>query len=417
ALALVAVPGSGIAPLVAVDPVAPVVTTRADGGTVLDNGLLRVTLDARGLITSIVDLRHADRELVPAGRTANLLQLHEDIPTAWDAWDVDAHYRASRTDLVDAASVELVEDSPLRATVEVVRQFGRSRVVQRVSLHADDARIHATADLDWLEDEKLLKVTFPLTIHAQHHSAEIQFGHVRRPTHTNTSWDEARFEVMAHRFVHVEEPGYGVALTNAGSYGHDITRSVGATGEVETELRISLVRAARSPDPVQDIGHHRFEYALVPGVGIEGAVDAGLEQNLPVRVVRPGTATDASAAVAAPAAVGSAPASDAAVPSSLPTASGLVSVHGGTVRIEALKLADDGSGDVIVRLYESTGARAATRLEAHLAADRFTEVDVLERPLGEGFPRSIAFEPEADGRGVRLVLRAFQVITLRIHRA
>ncbi len=411
ALALVAVPGSGIAPLVAVEPVAPVVTTRADGGTVLDNGLLRVTLDARGLITSIADLRHADRELVPAGRAANLLQLHEDIPTAWDAWDVDAHYRASRTDLVEAASVELVEDSALRATVEIVRQFGRSRVVQRVSLHADDARIHATADLDWLEDEKLLKVTFPLTIHAQHHSAEIQFGHVRRPTHTNTSWDEARFEVMAHRFVHVEEPGYGVALTNAGSYGHDITRSVGVTGEVETELRISLVRAARSPDPVQDIGHHRFEYALVPGVGIEGAVDAWLEQNLPVRVVRPGDATEV-----APAAVGSAPASDAVVPSSLPTAAGLVSVHGGTVRIEALKLADDGSGDVIVRLYESTGARAATRLEAHLAADRFTEVDVLERPLGAGFPRSIAFEPEADGRGVRLVLRAFQVITVRIHR-
>ncbi len=412
ALALVAVPGSGIAPLVAVEPVAPVVTTRADGGTVLDNGLLRVTLDARGLITSIADLRHADRELVPAGRAANLLQLHEDIPTAWDAWDVDAHYRASRTDLVEAASVELVEDSALRATVEIVRQFGRSRVVQRVSLHADDARIHATADLDWLEDEKLLKVTFPLTIHAQHHSAEIQFGHVRRPTHTNTSWDEARFEVMAHRFVHVEEPGYGVALTNAGSYGHDITRSVGVTGEVETELRISLVRAARSPDPVQDIGHHRFEYALVPGVGIEGAVDAGLEQNLPVRVVRPGDATEV-----APAAVGSAPASDAVVPSSLPTAAGLISVHGGTVRIEALKLADDGSGDVIVRLYESRGARAATRLEAHLAADRFTEVDVLERPLGAGFPRSIAFAPEADGRGVRLVLRAFQVITVRIHRA
>ncbi len=184
------------------------------------------------------------------------------------------------------------------------------------------------------------------------------------------------------------------------------------TGEVETELRISLVRAARSPDPVQDIGHHRFEYALVPGVGIEGAVDAGLEQNLPVRVVRPGDATEV-----APAAVRSAPASDAVVPSSLPTAAGLVSVHGGTVRIEALKLADDGSGDVIVRLYESTGARAATRLEAHLAADRFTEVDVLERPLGAGFPRSIAFEPEADGRGVRLVLRAFQVITVRIHRA
>ncbi|WP_445443081.1 alpha-mannosidase [Clavibacter sp. km1a] len=417
ALALVAVPGSGIAPLVAVEPASPVVTTRADGGTVLDNGLLRVTLDARGLITSIVDRRSADRELVPAGRVANLLQLHEDIPTAWDAWDVDAHYRASRTDLVDAASVELVEDSPLRATVEVVRQFGRSRVVQRVSLHADDARIHATADLDWLEDEKLLKVTFPLSIHAQHHSAEIQFGHVRRPTHTNTSWDEARFEVMAHRFVHVEEPGYGVALTNAGSYGHDITRTVGATGEVETELRISLVRAARSPDPVQDIGHHRFEYALVPGVGIEGAVDAGLEQNLPVRVVHAGDASAAPLGTASPAEVDAAPASADAVPSSLPTGAGLVSVHGGTVRIEALKLADDGSGDVIVRLYESTGARVATRLGAHLDADRFTEVDVLERPLGEGFPRSLAFEPEADGRGVRLVLRAFQVITVRIHRA
>ncbi len=284
--------------------------------------------------------------------------------------------------------------------------------MQRVSLHADDARIHATADLDWLEDEKLLKVTFPLTIHAQHHSAEIQFGHVRRPTHTNTSWDEARFEVMAHRFVHVEEPGYGVALTNAGSYGHDITRSVGVTGEVETELRISLVRAARSPDPVQDIGHHRFEYALVPGVGIEGAGGRGARAE-PARARGAARRRDRGGT------------RRRRIRSRVRRGRPVLTAHRRGPHLGARRHgADRGAQARRRRLgrrdraaLRSSGARAATRLEAHLAADRFTEVDVLERPLGAGFPRSIAFEPEADGRGVRLVLRAFQVITVRIHRA
>jgi alpha-mannosidase len=435
AAALVAVPGSGVAPLVAVDATSPVVVTRASsGGATVENGLVRIVVDERGLITSIVDLRH-DRELVPAGRAANLLQLHEDLPNAWDAWDIDAHYRHSRTDLVEADAVEIVEEGPLRVTVRVERSFGRSRVEQFVSLVADDARVHVRTELDWREDEKLLKVSFPLVLHAQHHSAEIQFGHVRRATHTNTSWDDARFEVMAHRWVHVEEPGYGVGLTNSGSYGHDITRTVGETGEVETEVRVSLVRAARSPDPVQDIGHHRFDYALVPGATIDEVVRAGYEQNLPVRVVGAGRGgatfvLGAGAGSTAGAGHGASttaevpPASDvsassttsaASTPSTSSAVGGLVSLSGEQVRIESLKLADDETGDVVVRLYESTGARAGTRVDAHFDVTRVTEVDVLERPLTEAMPSALRFAPDATGAD--LTLRPFQVVTLRLHRA
>ncbi|MCJ1687025.1 glycoside hydrolase family 38 C-terminal domain-containing protein [Rathayibacter sp. VKM Ac-2927] len=383
ARALVRVPGSGIAPLVAVEPVHPV-----EGSvTRLSNGLVGVVIDERGLLTSIRDLV-AGRELVPEGRPANLLQLHEDLPNAWDAWDIDAHYRHSRTDLVETESIELVESGPLRATVRIVRSFGASRVEQFVSVVADDPRVHLRTEVDWAEVEKLLKVTFPLVVHAQHHSAEIQYGHVRRPTHTNTSWDDARFEVMAHRWVHVEEPGYGVGLTNAGSYGHDITRTVGVTGEVETEVRISLVRAARSPDPEQDLGHHRFDYALHPGASIEDVVVSGYEQNLPLRLAADGESTA--------------------------QAWSLLALDGGTAHIESVKLADDRSGDVVVRLYEAAGSRSSTTLTTAFRFAAVTEVDLLERPLRDDMPRTRSFE-QGDA-SVTLGLRPFQVVTLRFAR-
>jgi alpha-mannosidase len=384
---LVEVPGSGLAPVHFVSPTHPVVgSTR-----LLDNGLLRVRLDDSGLIDSIVDVR-VDRELVPPGRRANLLQLHEDLPNAWDAWDIDGHYRNSMRDLDWVESIDLVESSPLRCTVRIVRAFGRSRAVQYVSLVADDARVHLRTDVDWQEEEKLLKVSFPLVVHAQHHSAEIQFGHVRRATHVNTSWDDARFEVAAHRWVHVEEPGYGVGLSNNGSYGHDITRTVGDSGEVQTELRISLVRAARSPDPAQDVGLHRFDHALVPGADIETIVRAGYEQHLPVRQV-PGAVTDAT--------------SDA-------TSWSLLEIEGEGIHLESVMMAADRSGDVIARLYEARGSRGSARLRPGFEMVGYEQVDLLERPLGPDARRVPRFE--ATEAGLELALWPFQIVTVRLVR-
>ncbi|WP_316311344.1 glycoside hydrolase family 38 C-terminal domain-containing protein, partial [Clavibacter michiganensis] len=136
-------------------------------GIVLDNGLVRVHVDADGLVDSIIDLAH-DRELVPSDRSANLLFLHEDLPNAWDAWDIDAHYRHSFVELRAADSVELVTDGDLRATVRVRRHFGASELVQTIAVHADDVRVHLGVDVDWQEREKLLKASLPFVVHAQH---------------------------------------------------------------------------------------------------------------------------------------------------------------------------------------------------------------------------------------------------------
>jgi alpha-mannosidase len=387
-LALVETPALGVASLTPVAPAHPVRAERVGDDIVLENGLVRVRVDARGLVTSIRDLG-ANRELVPEGRAANSLRLHQDLPNAWDAWDIDAHYRHTFDDLDTADAIELSIDGDLRARVLVTRTFGTSRLTQTIAVNADDVRVHFGVDLDWNEREKLLKASLPFVVHAHHHSAEIQYGHVRRATHTNTSWEDAKFEVMAHRWVHVEEPGYGIGVTNDATYGHDITRTVGASGEVETEVRLSLVRAANSPDPVQDAGHHTFAYAVHPGADIAAVVASGYEQNLPLR---------------RPAAEGA-----AVEPWSV-----LRSTNEG-VRIEAVKLADDRSGDVVVRVYEALGRRAATTLVPGFDVASVAEVDLLERPLGEDMARSRHLAHEGDA--IALELRPFQVVTLRLTRA
>jgi alpha-mannosidase len=197
---------------------------------------VRIVVDERGLITSIYD-KVADRELIPAGRAANLLQLHRDTPTWWDAWDIDRHYRRHAVDLVEG---DVTTDSDGGTDgVRIVRHVGGSTIAQTVVLR--DRTIEIDTHVEWHERQKLLKLAFPLDVHADRAASEIQFGHVHRPTHANTSWDAARFETCAHRWVHVGEPGYGVAVANDATYGHDITRD-GPT----TTVRLSLVRAPLS---------------------------------------------------------------------------------------------------------------------------------------------------------------------------
>ena len=144
----------------------------------------------------------------------------------------------------------------------------------------------------------MLKVAFPLDLHADHLTREIQFGHVSTAIHTNTSWDAARFEACAHRWVDVAEPGYGVALLNDAKYGHDATRtrSAPASGSdtTATTLRLTLLKGAQYPDPHADEGHHAFTYALLPHAGdlrAAGVVAEGYRLNLPLRVTRLAAAT------------------------------------------------------------------------------------------------------------------------------
>lgn len=350
------------------------VTSRtADDGFVLDNGLLRVTVDRDGLIAAVRDL-DAHREVVAPGHRANLLQLHPDHPNHWDAWDIDRHYRRSRTDLTDAESVELVEEGPLRTAVRVVRTFGKSRIVQEIRLAAGSRQVDIETEVDWQESEKVLKAAFPLDVHAERSTAEIQFGHVHRATHDNTGWDAARFEICAHRWLRVAEPGYGIAVLNDSTYGHDVTRTPHESG-LATTVRLTLLRAPHSPDPETDLGTHRFRYALAPGAEVTDAVRAGLALNLPLR-----------AAVA-------------------PVVPSLITTGHPAVTVESVKLAEDRSGDVIVRLYESAGGRATTTLQVGFPVVQAQITDLLERPLHEA---------TADEHGLAVALRPFQILTLRL---
>ncbi|MBW5485191.1 alpha-mannosidase [Streptomyces bambusae] len=370
--------GAGV-PVTALGPVT--VEERHGGGHVLANGLLLVEVDGRGLVVSAYDLQ-AGREAVAPGAAANLLQIHPDLPNMWDAWDVDAFYRNKVTDLVQLDSLEVTESGPDRATVVATRSFGASRATQAVTLRAGSRTVDLTTTIDWHETEKFLKAAFPLDVKAERTASEIQFGHVYRPTHTNTSWDAAKFEICAHRWIHAEEPGWGVALANDSTYGHDVTRTVREDGGQTTTVRLSLLRAPRYPDPETDQGAHTLRHALAPGATLGDAVREGHWLNLPERTVRGGG----------------------------PVAP-LVAVDGTAVVVEAVKLAEDRSGDVIVRLYESRGGRASAVLTAGFPVAAATGTDLLERPLA-----GAAVGPLGEGGTVPLSLRPFQIVTVRLRR-
>ncbi|MQY26147.1 alpha-mannosidase [Nocardia aurantia] len=356
------------------------VTTCDDGGYVLANELVRAEVDRRGLVVSLVDLTNR-RETLPPGAPANLLQLHPDFPNAWDAWDVDAFYRNTVTDLIALDSLTVLADSPGTAALRVVRSFGNSSVTQTLALRAGDAGLTVDTEVDWHETEKFLKLAFPLDIHADRYAAETQFGHLFRPTHTNTSWEQAKFEACNHRFVHFAEPGWGVALISASTYGHDVTRTVRDDGGTTTTLRFSLLRGPRFPDPHTDQGLHRFRHAVFPGADLADAVREGYRLNL------------------------SAPETGVAQPV-LP----LFTVDNDAVVTSAVKLADDGSGDVILRVYESLGGRATAVITPHFGTAGIHTCDLLERPVPD--PAATI----TDETPVHVRLRPFQLLTLRFPR-
>jgi alpha-mannosidase len=247
-----------------------------------------------------------------------------------------------------------------------------------VRLPAGVPRVDFETTVDWHAEQRLCKAVFPLDVRVDAVAAEVQFGHVRRPLHRNTSWETAKFEVYAHRFVHVGEPSYGVALVNDSTYGYDGTRFVRPDGGTTTVLALSLVRAQQFPDPHADQGTHVFRYALVCGADVTAAVREGYRINLPPRTVVGG---------------------DDVAP--------LVTVDGPAV-VEAVKLADDGSGDLVVRLYEPLGDRARVLLSAAETVRDARLVDLLERAAGPA---------EFDGDGVRMTLRPFEIVTVRLRLA
>jgi alpha-mannosidase len=349
-----------------------------EGGYVLDNGVIRVVVSAEGLVTSAVDTA-TGRDAVPAGREACLLQLHQDLPNHWDAWDVDRYYRNRVTDLRDVSELraEVTEYGVGRVVVER-KITGDSTVRQALSLAPGSRMLEIEQVTDWHEVEKFLKVSFPLAIRAEHTVAETQFGHHKRVTHINTSWEAAKFETSMHRFVHVEERGFGVTLVNDSIYGYDVARDV-VDAEVTTCVRLSLLRAPRYPDPETDQGRQTHRYGLVVGADLAAATREGFLLNTSFRQIT--------------GAHGFEP---------------LVFVTGKGLVLSSVKASADRSGDIVVRVYESLGARTSGTLHLGFEASSVAVASLLEEPLDAS-----PCEVHADG-GVAMSLGAFEVRTLRL---
>lgn len=356
-------------------------TVDADGtGFILRNDVVQVRIDAAGHVVSAIDL-DTGRDAIAAGEKANVLQLHQDFPAKWDAWDVDRYYK-NRVENLDAVTSIGVARHRGADAVVVERHFSESKVRQTLSLAPHSRTLQIDQETDWHETEKFLKVSFPLGIRAEHTAAETQFGFAKRVTHTNTSWEAAKFETSMHRFVLVEEPDFGAALVTESTYGFDTSRDVDDEAQVTTTVRLSLLRAPRFPDPETDQGPHQHSYGLVIGADAQSATEEGIKLNTPLRHVR--------------GAGGVAP---------------LAGIDGDGVLISSVKYAHDRSGDLIVRLYEPSGRNAQARLsvDAHFGNPR--EVSLIEDELDVESQLHVV-----DG-GVELSLSPFSVRTFRFSRS
>lgn len=343
----------------------------------------QIRLDKRGRIAELFD-RQANRQVLAAGEVANLLEVFEDRSAHWDAWDIPQYYTKHPLPGPQLVSLKVVEQDAVHTAIEMTYELPmigkgpQSTIKQRMVVYASNPRIDFVTEVDWHEHHTVLKAAFPVDIRATEATYQVAFGHLRRPTHTNTSWDVARFEVSAHRFADLGEHGYGVALMNDCKYGYHIEGN---------RMRLTLLRSPTAPHAFADQGRHEFTYSLLPHAGsFQDAcvIRAAAELNVPVIAV----ASDAHGG-------------------KLPATWRFVECDNPAAVIETIKPAEDGKG-TIVRLYESHGSHAAVTLRFAEAPKAVGSVNLLEKPYEEDIDLKTA------GNEATLRLRPFQIVSLRV---
>jgi alpha-mannosidase len=343
---------------------------------VLENDLLRVEFNKSGDITRVFD-KAVQREVLPEGERANVFLAFEDRPMNFDAWDIDIFYNDRQWEAEAAHELSMIEDGPLRVGLLIKRKLRSSQIVQRVYLYHDSPRLDFDTWIDWHEHEILLKVAFPVDVFSPTATYDIQWGNIERPTHHNTSWDWARFEVNAYKWADLSEGNYGVSLLNDCKYGYDIRDNI---------MRLTLLKSATSPDPNADQGEHLVTYSLFPHEGDwrSGTVAASYDLNNPliVRSIK-GQGTGAT------------------------LEQSFVSVNRGNVIIETVKQAEDGDG-LIVRLYENERSRGKVILQTGFALKAAYICNLLE---------DNETELAVDNGAVTLDITPYQIITVRLIQA
>ena len=305
-----------------------------------------------------------------AAGLCNRLRMYQDIPSAFDAWDIDSMYKRTPVDLPEKAVIEVSAEGPLFGSLVITRKLNDSTLTQTVTLRRDSRRVDFHTVVDWQERHKLLKVDFPVDYHVSEALHEIQFGHLARPTHRSRQIDQDRFEVCNQKWTALAEPERGFAVLNDSKYGVDV---------LENSINLTLLKSALAPDMTADRGRQEFTYAFTfwnTPLAESGLVQAGYELNVPLQVT-PGYRKSAS----------------------------LFQVSQANIIIETVKPAEEpGAGDVVVRCYEALGNTTRATLRTSLPFTHVYRTDMLENPLEE---------LTLDEGGVVLDFHPFEIKTLR----
>lgn len=307
-----------------------------------------ISLNGYGQITRLFD-KTFGREVLPKGERANVLQMFEDKPLDNDAWDIDIFYQQKMREITDLTKFEVTECGALQMKIHMEWNYMNSFIAQDMVLYSDSRRIDFKTFVDYHEQHQLLKAAFPVDIRSTYATYDVQYGNVRRPNHWNTSWDQARFESVAHRWADLSERNYGVSLLNDCKYGHDIKDNV---------MRISLLKAGTHPDHLQDQGQHVFTYALLPHGGdfVEGnVVQEAYALNDPMQTAE-GVCTFG--------------------------AESFVTFDNDQVELDAVKKSEDGKY-LVIRFHEFAGSAQKVTVRPGFAFTEWAECDLRERPLGE----------------------------------
>ncbi|MBN1582919.1 MAG: alpha-mannosidase, partial [Anaerolineae bacterium] len=368
----VTVPSCGWTTITAEDPLAMSSGLKASPA-LLENDLIRVEFDELGQVTSITD-KEAEREL--AAGLCNEIKMYKDVPTNWDAWDLDSMYEATPVALESAATVTVLEEGPLVAQIQVRRKLHDSEMKQTISLRRGSRRVDFHTVIDWQESHKLLKVNFPVAVYNTEALHEIQFGHIARPTHQSRPFDADRFEVSMHKWTALVEGNRGCAVLNDCKYGVNVDGN---------SINLTLLKSALAPDMVADKGRQEFTYAFYAWNGTlfeSGLVQEGYDLNVEV-VTAAGDGGEKT----------------------------LFAVDAPNVIVETVKPAEDSgvgganAGDIVVRLYESMRTATRCTLSTSLPVSKAVQTNMLEEVEGE-----LVLD---EGR-VGLDFRPFEIKTVRL---
>ncbi len=337
----------------------------------LENQYYKIVFDDCYEIKSLYD-KHNQRELVRVGERINSLVLYEDRPLKFDAWDINIYYEDKSRHVNDVSKAEVIEDNGICGGFKIERRIQNSVIVQEILIYEDNPRIDFVTKADWKEKHVLLKAEFPVDICAQKATYEIQYGNIERPTHKNTSWDAAKFEVCAHKWCDLSENGYGAALLNDCKYGCDIHDGV---------MRQTLIKCAADPNPDADQGYHEFTYSFMPHHGTLAQSDV-IKQAYFLNCRMYAFEADGKGS----------------------SEFSAVSCGEENVIAEVVKAAYDGNG-MIVRIYESKGKRTNVSVSFGRKIKNVYECDMEE---------NIISEYNADENAISIIMKPFEIKTIRI---